>query len=127
MTGIDSLSVRARVNLSTLSSLLKRYLRKSEDVGYRANFRWVDHVAEVRDDQFEARLDADLVNLINSRSSTVWAAIPERIEWANFDAFRFGGKKDAASADDITLDRMIDFFEDGAVSIAALQATSVYC
>jgi uncharacterized protein (TIGR04141 family) len=127
MTGIDSLSVRVRVNLSTLNSLLKRYLRKSEDDSYRANFRWVDHVAEVRDGELEARLASALVDLINSRRSTVWAAIPERIEWANFDSFRFGGKRDAASADDITLDRMIDYFDGEAVSMAALQATSVFC
>jgi uncharacterized protein (TIGR04141 family) len=127
MTGIDSLSVRVRVNLSTLNSLLKRYLRKSEDDSYRANFRWVDHVAEVRDGEIEARLASALVDLINSRRSTVWAAIPERIEWANFDSFRFGGKRDAASADDITLDRMIDYFDGETVSMSSLLATSVYC
>jgi uncharacterized protein (TIGR04141 family) len=127
MTGIDSLSVRVRVNLSTLNSLLKRYLRKSEDVGYRTNFRWVDHVAEVRDNELEARLATALVDLINTRRPTVWAAIPERIEWAKFDSFRFGGKRDAASADDITLDRMIDYFDGEAVSMSSLQATSVFC
>lgn len=127
MTGIDSLSVRVRVNLSTLTSLLKRYLRKSEDEGYRANFRWVDHVAEVRDGELEGRLSAALVDLINANRSAVWAAIPERIEWANFDSFRFGGKRDAASADDITLDRMIDYFDGGVVSMASLQSTCVYC
>ena len=69
-----------------------------------------------------------LVDLINSsRHSTVWAAIPERVEWANFDSFRFGAKRDAASADDVTLDRMIDYFDGQAVSIASLQATCVYC
>jgi uncharacterized protein (TIGR04141 family) len=127
MTGIDSLSVRVRVNLSTLTSLLKRYLRKSEDDGYRTNFRWVDHVAEVRDGELEDRLEAALVDVINGRRSSVWAAIPERIEWTNFDSFRFGGKRDAASADDITLDRMLDYFDGEPVSMASLQSTSVYC
>jgi uncharacterized protein (TIGR04141 family) len=128
MTGIDSLSVRVRVNLSTLNSLLKRYLRKSEDDSYRANFRWVDHVAEVRDDELDARLASTLVDLINgNRHANVWAAIPERIEWEKFDSFRFGAKRDAASADDITLDRMIDYFGGEAVSMASLQTAFVYC
>jgi uncharacterized protein (TIGR04141 family) len=127
VTGIDSLSVRVRVDLTTLTSLLKRYLRKSEDDGYRANFRWVDHVAEVRDDELEARLDAGLIDLVNQRRATVWAAIPERIDWANFDAFRFGGKRDAATADDVTLDRMMACFEGGVVTLASLESTYVHC
>ena len=36
MAGVDSLSVRVRVSLTTLPALLKRYLGRSEDVGYRA-------------------------------------------------------------------------------------------
>lgn len=127
MTGIDSLSVRVRVNLSTLTSLLKRYLRKSEDDGYRKNFRWVDHVAEVRDDDLEGRLATAVIDLINSNRRSVWAAIPERIDWANFDSFRFGSKRDAASSDDITLDRMIGYFDGEPVSHNTLLNTCVYC
>jgi uncharacterized protein (TIGR04141 family) len=127
MTGIDSLSVRVRVNLSTLTSLLKRYLRVSEDDGYRKSFRWVDHVAEVRDDDLEARLAAAAIDLINGNRPSVWAAIPERIDWANFDSFRFGSKKGAASADDVTLDRMISYFDGEPVSLSALQNACVYC
>ena len=127
MTGIDSLSVRVRVNLSTLTSLLKRYLRKSEDDGYRTNFRWVDHVAEVRDDDLEGRLATAVIDLINSNRPSVWAAIPERIDWANFDSFRFGGKKNAATADDITLDRMMGYFDGEPASLNALLNTCVYC
>jgi uncharacterized protein (TIGR04141 family) len=127
MTGIDSLSVRVRVNLSTLTSLLKRYLRKSEDDGYRTNFRWVDHVAEVRDDDLEGRLATAVIDLVNSNRPSVWAAIPERIDWANFDSFRFGGKKNAASSDDITLDRMMGYFDGAPASLNALLNTCVYC
>jgi uncharacterized protein (TIGR04141 family) len=127
MTGIDSLSVRVRVNLSTLTSMLKRYLRASEDNSYRTNFRWVDHVAEVRDDDLEARLAAAVIDLINDNRPSVWAAIPERIDWQNFDSFRFGSKKGAASADDITLDRMVAYFDGEPASISALCNTCVYC
>lgn len=127
MTGIDSLAVRVRVNLATLPSLLRRYLRKSEDDGYRANFHWVDHVAEVRDGQLEITLCEALINTTNGSRSGIWAAIPERIEWANFDSFRFGSGKDAKSADDITLDRMIDCLDGKKASMAFLENTCVYC
>ena len=127
MTGIDSLSVRVSVDLATLPGLLKRYLQKSEDVGYRENFRWVDHVAEVRDKPREEQLFQGLVQVIDKNKGGVWAAIPERIEWTTFDSFRFGSMSAGRTYDDITLDRMLECLEGEPVSLEFLERTSVYC
>lgn len=106
---------------------MKRYLQKSEDVGYRENFRWVDHVAEVRDKLLEDRLFRELVQAIDQNKGGVWAAIPERIDWTNFDCFRFGSATTARTYDDITLDRMLECLDGEPVSLEFLQRTSVYC
>ena len=127
MAGVDSLSVRVNVNLATLPGLLKRYLQKSEEVGYRENFRWVDHVAEVRDTLLEERLFQELVKVIDKCKGGVWAAIPERIEWTNFDSFRFGSMAKGRSYDDITLDRMLECLDGESVSLEFLEKESVYC
>jgi len=127
MAGVDSLSVRVSVDLSTLPGLLKRYLQKSEDVGYRENFRWVDHVAEVRDALLEERLFRELIQVIDKNEGGVWAAIPERIEWTNFDSFRFGSMTKGRSYDDITLDRMLECLDGERISLEFLQKVSVYC
>jgi uncharacterized protein (TIGR04141 family) len=127
MAGVDSLSVRVRVDLATLPGLLKRYLQKSEDVGYRENFRWVDHVAEVRDTLLEERLFRELIQVIDKNKGGVWAAIPERVEWTNFDSFRFGSMTKGRPYDDITLDRMLECLDGEPVSLEFLQKESVYC
>ena len=126
MAGVDSLSVRVRVDLATLPGLLKRYLQKSEDVGYRENFRWVDHVAEVRDTLLEEQLFQELIQVIGKSKRGVWAAIPERIEWTNFDAFRFGSMSGGRTYDDITLDRMLECLDGEPVSLEFLEKTFVY-
>lgn len=127
MAGVDSLSVRVSVDLATLPGLLKRYLQKSEDVGYRENFRWVDHVAEVRDTLLEEQLFRELIQVIDKNKGGVWAAIPERIEWTNFDSFRFGSMSKGRPYDDITLDRMLERLEGERVSLEFLEKESVYC
>lgn len=127
MAGVDSLSVRVSVDLATLPGLLKRYLQKSEDVGYRENFRWVDHVAEVRDTLLEGRLFRELIQVIDKNKGGVWAAIPERIEWTNFDSFRFASMTKGRPYDDITLDRMLECLEGEPVSLEFLQKEAVYC
>jgi len=127
MAGVDSLSVRVRVDLTSLPSLLKQYLQKSGDLAYREKFRWVDHVAEVRDKPREEQLFLQLVKVIDGRKAGVWAAIPERIEWTNFDSFRFGSMSNGRSYDDITLDRILDCLDGEPISLESLQRGSVYC
>ena len=127
MAGVDSLSVRVRVNLTTLPALLKRYLERSEDVGYREKFRWVDHVAEVRDSLLEEQLFRELVRVIAKNKGGAWAAIPERIDWTDFDSFRFGSIAKGRAHDDITVNRMLDCLGGESVSLEFLQHTFVYC
>jgi uncharacterized protein (TIGR04141 family) len=127
MAGVDSLSVRVRVDLASLPNLLKQYLQKSEDVAYRQKFPWVDHVAEVRDKPREEKLFRQLVQIMDGRKGHVWAAIPERIEWTNFDSFRFGSISNGRSYDDITLDRILECLDGEALSLEFLQRGSVYC
>lgn len=126
MTGVDSLSVRVRADLTTLPGLLKRYLQKSEEDVYRQHFPWVDHVAEVRDKALVPQLFESMIHLINHRRPNVWAAIPERIDWTGFDTFRFGAKRDARSYDDIRLDRMLDCLDGSVASMEFLEHTAVF-
>ena len=123
MAGVDSLSVRVRVDLATLPTLLKRYLQRSEDEAYRERFRWVDHVAEVRDKSLEERLFRELVQIIDRNKGGVWGAIPERIDWTTFDVFRFGSAAKARSFDDITLDRMLECLDGESVSLGFWSVT----
>ena len=127
MAGIDSLSVRVRVDLASLRKLLKRYLEISERKDYQLHFPWVDHVSEVRDAKVNEALFATLEQVLCAQQpGNVWAAIPEVIDWTTFDTFRFGSIK-AAGYDDITLERLTNALEGAAPSIELMRQKRVHC
>lgn len=128
MTGIDSLSVRVRVDLDSLHSLLRRYLQKSDETTYREGFPWVDHVAEVRDPGLLPRLFSELLGILEGRAAgSAWAAIPEVINWVRFDGFRFGSPKVRRVYDDVTLGHLLEAVDGEPLSLDFLRHKRVYC
>jgi uncharacterized protein (TIGR04141 family) len=128
MTGIDSLSVRVRVDLESLRALLKRYLEISEETGYQSTFPWVDHISEVRDATTKQMLFDRLVDLLNSQTvETAWAAIPEVIDWTTFDSFRIGSRGDDRPNDDITLEGLLAALRKDGITLEALRKKRVFC
>jgi uncharacterized protein (TIGR04141 family) len=128
MTGIDSLSVRVRVDLGSLKSLLKRYLDISELKDYQELFPWVDHVSEVRDPAAKDALFEQLIEVLKGTSpENVWAAIPELIDWTTFDSFRIGSTTSEISTDDVTLDRLLEALGDSEPTLELLRKKRVYC
>lgn len=127
MAGADSLSVRAQTDLRDVRKLLSKYLEKSKEEKYKERFSWVDHVAEVRNPELKDDLFALLVESLCQRNSFVWAAIPERVDWANFDIFRFGTPASDIEYDDITLDRMFRSLDGESPSLEVLKRKQVFC
>ncbi len=128
MTGIDSLSVRVRADLNNLRPLLKRYLEKSEDGAYRERFPWVDHVAEVRDEDLKTKLFNRMMEVLEKKADGhVWAAIPEIVDWATFDCFRIGSPSAKIAHDDVRLDALLDSFEGEAPTLEILRRRRVFC
>ena len=128
MTGIDSLSVRVRVDLATLKPLLKSYLAISEQKDYQERFPWVDHVSEVRDPGAKEVLFQQLIEVLKGKSpENVWAAIPEIIDWTTFDSFRIGSATSDLGNDDITLDRLLAALGGEEPTLELLRKKRVYC
>lgn len=128
MTGIDSLSVRVRADLKNLRALLVKYLAKGSEHGYRKRFPWVDHVAEVRDQELCDKLFALLIDALSKKdTSRVWAAIPEVVDWNSFDHFRFGTPAAKDNYDDIDLNRILQALEGETLSIELLKKKRVFC
>jgi uncharacterized protein (TIGR04141 family) len=128
MTGIDSLSVRVRGDISKTRKLLASYLAKSEEDTYKKDFSWIDHVAEVRDSKLANELTEIVIDDINiGTTKKVWAAIPATIEWTSFDGFRFGRVSSGYSGDDVTLNRMISALEGEPVTHDGLKKRKVFC
>jgi uncharacterized protein (TIGR04141 family) len=128
MTGIDSLSVRIKVDLESLKSLLKRYLEISEQRDYQSTFPWVDHISEVRDATIKQMLFDRLVDVIRKRTvETVWAAIPEVIDWTTFDSFRIGSPGNDRPQDDISIEALFATLQVGRITLEELRKKRVFC
>jgi uncharacterized protein (TIGR04141 family) len=91
LSGMDSLHVLTSVKVYELRELLGGYLDKFGDTAYRRSFPWVDHIAEVTDPTTIAALDGEVIKKLKSRDwDRCWLAIPEVIDWAEIDGFRYG-------------------------------------
>lgn len=89
--GMDALSTAVRVRLDELPTLLDRYLVKASDTSYRAEYAWIDNIAEVRDPKLVDKLRNKLVDeILAGNMSRKWLAVPDLLEWRDIEGFRYG-------------------------------------
>lgn len=129
VSGMDALRACVSVSLERLPELLGRYAENFRSKAYQKSFPWVDNIAEVSRPSQKDELDQRLVELINTKPlERCWMAVPEIVEWANIDGFRFGMSKRHPKYDDIHLDNFLQELRDPAqVTINQLRHNLVYC
>lgn len=95
MTGMDSLTVSVRVRPQDLGELLDLYGKKFDEP-YKEVFRWVEHIGEVRDRVLREKLDDKLVEMLRAADIAdvrAWLSVPELIQWAQVDGFRYNERR----------------------------------
>lgn len=129
VSGMDALRACVSVSLEMLPDLLGRYTAKFRSKAYQKNFPWIDNIAEVSRASRRDELDQRLVALIKARPiERCWMAVPEIVEWANIDGFRFGRSKPHPKYDDIHLDNFLQELRDpDQVTINQLRQHRVLC
>jgi uncharacterized protein (TIGR04141 family) len=128
MSGLDSLNVSARTSLSDLTALLPKYMRAFRSTKYRAKYRWVDQIAEIRAEADIDRLNAKLIAAFEDRAKThLWMALPEVVDWTRVQGFRHSHRRGAPLHYDAHLEEWIaDAVKDSDVSIELLLRKRVY-
>ncbi|MEZ4365019.1 MAG: TIGR04141 family sporadically distributed protein [Kofleriaceae bacterium] len=129
MSGSDSLSVGAKVDLDGLPALLTKYVKQFKSNAYKANFSWVDHIREERDRAQIDSLDEQLVQKLRASDlDRVWLAVPDVIDWSRVAGFRYGRGRKAKTFPDT---RMVDLLPTirnlPAISVRYLKARQVFC
>jgi uncharacterized protein (TIGR04141 family) len=105
LAGADSLSVVGDIPLRKLGEHLDRFARLASDTAYRANFSFVDNIAEIRDPALSAKLDKQLVKDIKAGTvDRTWLAPPEIMDWAEVGGFKYLSKGAADTYEDLDLD-----------------------
>ena len=128
MSGLDSLSVSARAGLSDLRALLPKYTRAFRSTKYRAKYRWVDQIAEIRADFDIVRLDTKLIAAFENPAKThLWMALPDVVDWTRVQGFRHSHRRGAPLHYDAHLEEWIgDAVNDSDISIELLKRKRVY-
>ena len=129
LTGADALRASASIVIEQLPGLLGHYQRQFKSKAYRKYFPWVDHIAEVTRKSLREELDATLEQHVRTeRFERCWLAVPEIIDWARIDGFRYGFNKKNPKHHDIHFPEFLDEVRDpSTISIKRLRQRQVYC
>ena len=107
VTGKDALAINLRVDLTNLMDVLKRCLDTYNKNDYQANFKWVDQLQDIRDQDEVNKLNEQLLNEINNLSSAVSIAIPEIIDWTEVAGFKYSQRKRDPLVEELSIKDMI--------------------
>ncbi len=106
---MDAIKASLKITIEELPILLRRYLEQSRSTIYRSNFPWVDHIAEVKGTSLLDALNERLLERIRLEEfDRCWMAVPDIIEWAEVDGFRYGLKARNAKYNDLHLSEFIE-------------------
>ncbi|EYF04938.1 Hypothetical protein CAP_3749 [Chondromyces apiculatus DSM 436] len=128
LAGMDSLVAAARVDIDSLHLLLKRYLEKYEDEGFKSRFPWVDNITEVRDRAKLDVLNGALITQLRARDmSRKWLAVPDLMEWVDVGGFHYSEHAAGAPLPDIHFDTYFDFIrKPSEISVERLKRNRVF-
>src|SRR5579863_6364804 len=128
ITGKDALTVSVKVDVANVRDFLSHCLKRYRSIDYRKNFDWIDQIADVRDRCLEEKLDNALVDkLKNGDREKIWMAVPEVIDWAGIDGFRYIREKRAAALhDDLDVDDFLKALADEELTLDALKKKYVF-
>ena len=130
ISGKDSLHVSIPNTFNNINDFLKLCFRYSNSKEYKKKFPWIDQIEEIRDARKIGELDAQLVLKINNDNyDKLWMAIPEIIDWANFDCFKYGASKKGEEYRDL---QILDFINEhkeykGEFTLELLKGFEAYC
>lgn len=129
LSGMDALRVCVSAALEQLPALLQRYQIQFSSTAYRNNFPWVDHIAEVTRASQKDELDSLLVEQVKKANlERCWMAVPEIVDWASIDGFRYGLSNKNPKHHDIHLNSFLDEVRDPTnITIEKLRQRQVYC
>lgn len=128
MSGMDSLHVAVKAEVSDVQELLPKFYVKYNDDYYKKTFPWVDHIAEVKGKGLIANLDERLAEHVrDNKHDRIWLSVPDIIDWDDVSGFRYSLRANKPEFSDIHLDKFIESLEGDEINIGLLKAKRVHC
>ncbi len=92
LAGSDSLTIHAEITAGGLGQKCKQLLAAFQDTKYKANFDWVDHLAEVTNPKLRDTLNQKMTEAFRTRSlDDMHLAASSIVDWENIDKFKITG------------------------------------
>jgi uncharacterized protein (TIGR04141 family) len=116
VSGKDSIHKNAKYNINNIDELIKILYEEYLKTTYKENFSFIDNVQLERDKKTIKALDAIVLEKLSGKEfETIVTAIPEIIEWENFDNIKFSHRADKKIENEKSIKRqdilVHDFFE----------------
>ena len=130
ISGKDSLHVSVPKTFHDIGEFLKLCFSYYSSNVYKTKFPWIDQIEEIRDARTMEELDLQLIQKINAdEHEKLWMAIPEIIDWADFDCFKYRKSERAEKYRDLQIPDFIKEHEKlrGEFTIEHLKKYKAYC
>ncbi|MGE0268604.1 MAG: TIGR04141 family sporadically distributed protein [Candidatus Omnitrophota bacterium] len=130
ISGRDSLHVSVPVTFVNIKKFLLRCLEYSNSRSYKKYFSWIDQIEEVRNPTDIERFNNSLVRKINDKNfDKLWIAVPEIIDWTDFDYFKYKTSQMGGEYRDLSLTDFVKEYEkhEGTFTIELLRKLHIYC
>ncbi len=89
MQGSGSLRVSTKIAPQKLVHYLRRLYRKSTLETFEEDYPWLGRIEEILDSELKRTLDSYLNDRLQDGTGGMWLAVPEIIDWAEVNGFRF--------------------------------------
>lgn len=130
ISGKDSLHISVPNTLHDIDELLKLCFRCYNSAEYKKKFPWIDQIEEIRDVRKVEELDLQLERKINEENfEKLWMAIPEIIDWYDFECFKYRRSEKAGKYRDLMIPDFIEEHENhkGKFTAELLKKYEAYC
>lgn len=127
ISGRDVFSASVPVDVTTIVDFLRHCLARYKSNDYKENFGWIEQIAEIRDAQKIASLEARLVERLSRRElDKIWMAVPEVVRWEDVAGFKYLREKSEDLHDDIGMVSFLDALGDRQLTTDTLDDEPVY-
>ena len=128
ITGKDSLSVSAKVDITNVKDFLGFCYQQYLSEEYKQHgFEWIDQISELRDPLRIDELNALLIDKLSKKEfERIWMAVPEVVDWVDIKGFRYLRPKKAELVDDLDIKDFLERLKDKTLDLETLKSSRIY-
>lgn len=127
ISGKDAFATSTKIDIENVRPFLATCLQQFRSEDYKAEFDWVDQIAEVRSVSKQSELnDAIVARITEGQYDHIWMVPPEIIDWADAVGFRYRRRKRAELVSDIDVAGLVAEANGEPITLEWLKKTSIH-